>query len=370
MLTSEVSIQPVRVNSAYLDGGASVYSIRLLPADARSLGLREGQVLNATVAARPEGNMLLLGGNAKKNILLPRNSGLEGGVRLSVTISATGGAVLTMLPRLEKKISSDTKVDRIHSLLGRAAGVGKDWLRTLTGVAQDGSFSRQPSVSMGAPLVGLNPQGQIAQIGRDLYLTMLQSGLFHEYHAKGSEGVQANVKELILKLLRVQQMGQGDRLLLTAALDDIESNQLEALGASLNRGVSLNWPVPLINDWPVSIHIEADESGPDSEASGSDEDEREWRVDLKFRVDETSNLDARIRLRGEGIGLHLWCPSLSLYQEAMSHRNWLKEVAESVGLQISELHIFPSEKVSPQRSAATDSYTGINTEQLGISIDI
>ena len=70
----------------------------------------------------------------------------------------------------------------------------------------------------------------------------------------------------------------------------------------------------------------------------------------KFRVDETSNLDARIRLKGEGIGLHLWCPSLSLYQEAMSHRNWLKEVAESVGLQISELHIFPSEKVSPQRS--------------------
>ena len=370
MLTSEVSIQPVRVNSAYLDGGASVYSIRLLPADARSLGLREGQVLNATVAARPEGNMLLLGGNAKKNILLPRNSGLEGGVRLSVTISTTGSAVLTMLPRLEKKTSSDTKVDRIHSLLGRAAGVGNDWLRALTGVAQDGSFSRQPSVSMGAPLVGLNPQGQIAQIGRDLYLTMLQSGLFHEYHAKGSEGVQANVKELILKLLRVQQMGQGDRLLLTAALDDIESNQLEALGASINRGVSLNWPVPLINDWPVSIHIEADESGPDSETSGSDEDEREWRVDLKFRVDETSNLDARIRLKGEGIGLHLWCPSLSLYQEAMSHRNWLKEVAESVGLQISELHIFPSEKVLPQRSAATDSYTGINTEQLGISIDI
>ena len=132
MLTSEVSVQPIRINSSYLDGGASVYSIRLLPADARSLGLREGQTLNATVAARPEGNLIVFNDKTKQPILLPKNSGIEpGNVRLSISVAVAGGAALSALVKDQKR-AVQPSIDRIHSLLGRASGVGASWQSLLS----------------------------------------------------------------------------------------------------------------------------------------------------------------------------------------------------------------------------------------------
>lgn len=369
MLTSEVSVQPIRINSSYLDGGASVYSIRLLPADARSLGLREGQTLNATVAARPEGNLIVFNDKTKQPILLPKNSGIEpGNVRLSISVAVAGGAALSALVKDQKR-SVQPSIDRIHSLLGRASGVGASWQSLLSRMTGEGDPIKSLSDGDGSRLTTLNLGGRISQISRDLYLSLLQSGLYNEYQLGSGEKQQVNLKELIIRLLKLQQVGQGERAGLTSVLDDIETNQLEALGASLNRSVSLNWPIPLINDWPVAVHLESgsDESETDTE---EESEGREWRVDLKFRVDELSNMEARILMRSEDLRLHLWCPNLVLYQEAQSHRDWLIEMAREIGIQITELRIFPTEKIPADKSSIFERDTSYKPDHLGISIDV
>ena len=59
MLTSESVNLQTRPNLVYVEGGTS--ALRLAPEQARGLGLREGQVINALVANRPDGSVLLLG---------------------------------------------------------------------------------------------------------------------------------------------------------------------------------------------------------------------------------------------------------------------------------------------------------------------
>ena len=120
VITSDSINQPIRVNAAYSESGTSVYSLRLEPADARSLGLREGQVVNAMLALRADGNVLLLGRD--KRIQLPQSVRLPvGAVSVSVTQLASGDfflAIRQMLPSASAYVSSSS-VDRIHSLLGR-----------------------------------------------------------------------------------------------------------------------------------------------------------------------------------------------------------------------------------------------------------
>ena len=369
MLTSEVSVQPIRINSPYLDGSASVYSVRLLPADARSLGLREGQMLNATVAARPEGNLIVFNDKTKQPLLLPKNSGIEpGSIRLSISIAAAGGAALSALVKDQKREVAQPSIDRIHSLLGRASGVGTGWQSLLSRMTGDRDSMGQLS-TVASGLTALNLRRPIPQIGRDLYLSLLQSGLFNEYQSADGERQQVNLKDLIIRLLKLQQIGQGERVGLTSALDDIESNQLDALGASLNRSVSLNWPIPLVNDWPATIHLESESNEPDAD-SEEENDCREWKVELKFRVDESSNMDARIFMKSENLRLHLWCPNLTLYQEAQEHKDWLTEMASELGLELTELRIFPSEKSGQEKTSIFDRDMTYKPDHLGISVDV
>ncbi len=369
MLTSEISNQPVRVNSTYVDGSASVYSVRLLPADARSLGLREGQILNAVFAMRPDGNVFLVNGDARRQIKAPGNFRADPGiVRFSASISASGAAVLTLMPSLDKAQNSNSSIDRIHSLLGRIPGSISGWSEFISNVDTEGKYKADLGISIGTSLISLRLQGAMSQIVRDLYLSLLQSGIFHEAQKRDGDRRSPNVKDLIIRLLNLKQGQHLDRVLLRSVIDEIESNQLEALGAMLNRGVSLTWPVPIFNGLPIHLHIEAEDRESGS-SRGEGEEDREWKVDLRFDLGSSSNLDARLNLKKDQLSVHVWCPSLTIYQEASVHKNWLIKEAEKLGLNISELRIYPSSKPSAISNSSIRGYSIDYRADPGISID-
>ncbi|SVE17732.1 uncharacterized protein METZ01_LOCUS470586, partial [marine metagenome] len=66
MIITDVVAQPVKSIAQSVEPAQSVYSLRLNPPDARSLGLREGQLVNALIENRADGNVLLL----NKNLLI------------------------------------------------------------------------------------------------------------------------------------------------------------------------------------------------------------------------------------------------------------------------------------------------------------
>ena len=120
MITSDTINQPIRVNAAYSESGTSVYSLRLEPADARSLGLREGQVVNGMLALRADRNILLFGRD--KRIQLPQPVKLPAGaVSITVTQGPSGEFFLALRqrPASNRTQAASSSVDRIHSLLGR-----------------------------------------------------------------------------------------------------------------------------------------------------------------------------------------------------------------------------------------------------------
>ena len=95
MISADAINQPIRVNAVYSEGGTSVYSLRLEPPDARSLGLREGQVVNGLIASRPDGNVLITKSN--RQITLPPNFAATPGPA-SLSASAMTRSILIIAP--------------------------------------------------------------------------------------------------------------------------------------------------------------------------------------------------------------------------------------------------------------------------------
>ena len=119
LISADSVNQPIRVNATYSQGGSSVYTLRLEPPEARSLGLREGQSVNGVIANRADGNVFLTG--SKAAIMLPSNfAAAEGKASFIVTALVGGSMLLSLQPDKARKVGTRLSIDRIHSLLGRA----------------------------------------------------------------------------------------------------------------------------------------------------------------------------------------------------------------------------------------------------------
>ena len=95
MIITDVVAQPIKSIADSIEPAKSVYSLRLNPPDARSLGLREGQVVNAVIENRPDGNVLLLG----KNVLVkvPNYFPNTGRVDVQVRLDSLASGFLSLV---------------------------------------------------------------------------------------------------------------------------------------------------------------------------------------------------------------------------------------------------------------------------------
>jgi len=340
VITSDSINQPIRVNAAYSESGTSVYSLRLEPADARSLGLREGQVVNAMLALRADGNVLLLGRD--KRIQLPQSVRLPvGAVSVSVTQRASGDfflAVRQMLPSASAYVSSSS-VDRIHSLLGRPLTF--EYLKRA--LSPLGALSAERLNRLGASVINQNqlqPGSLSAQAVRQ---TLLNSGLLNEAVPHRHEGRRPiNLKAILIEVLRANISRGADVSQLSQGLDEIESFQLDMLGNQLIRNTSFSWLIPVVGEWPIIAHIERDK-GDGGQNSDNESDNSSWKVDLRITLAQESHLDLSLRITdSQKLHLMFWIADIQLYQIAVNHRHWLAEQLKLAGLTMSELRIFPS----------------------------
>ena len=339
VITSDTVNQPIRVNAAYSESGTSVYSLRLEPADARSLGLREGQVVNGMLALRADRNILLLGRD--KRIQLPQPVKLPvGAVSISVTQGPSGDFFIALRQRITstRAQTSSSSVDRIHSLLGRPL----TFEHLKLALSPSGTLPAERLDRLGASVINQNQLQPGSLAAQAIRQTLLNSGLLNEAVTHRHEGRSINLKAILIEILRANISRGADVSQLSQGLDEIESFQLEMLGSQLIRNTSLSWLIPVVGDWPIVAHMER-EKGDEGQNSDNDSDDSSWRVDLRITMTQESHLDLSLRITdSQKLHLMFWIADIQLYQIAVNHRHWLTEQLKLAGLTMSELRIFPS----------------------------
>jgi len=366
LISADSVNQPIRVNATYSQGGSSVYTLRLEPPEARSLGLREGQLVNGVIANRADGNVFLTG--SKTAIMLPSNfAATEGKASFVATALVGGSMLLSLQPDRVRKVASRFSIDRIHSLLGRAI--------QNTSISGLFSFSKITNMLAREPRLGnifssfqmssFEPDSQTAEA---LKSTLYRSGLFHESEVFKQNKPTLNLKTFLLLLKRSYNNFGADLSQLNSALDELESFQLEALGNQLNRNTVLNWLIPVLNDWPILAQVE---SKTGDEEGSEDDQQREWKIDLRVSLSDTEHLDVSLTVsEGDEVRLNCWTDDLDFYHAALNHLEWLKTQFGELGISLYEVNLFPVSK-RLETSAEQIGYSNdLMKRSNGISIDV
>ena len=350
MLTSESVNMQARPNLVYVEGGTS--ALRLAPEQARGLGLREGQVINALVANRPDGSVLLLGA---KSLALPPGFA-AGQTAVSLLVSLVGGQMVLSLT--DRQASAQIKP--------RAQGAPQQRFNRLLG--QIGSFhlTRQLNPDSLSRLIEQFADSKEGQSLRELLLSgrslspdqvkrsMENSGLFLENQLKSGQMIEgAGLKSVLLAIQRLMKARQMDASGIWGAIDELEARQLDSLSSVLGgRSFNLSWVLPFIDQMPVFLSLgkkaddEADEKGEQKAGERSI-----WYVDLEIPVKDEVRCGANLEFDKENqVKVTAWLPHQELFSLAVKHKEKLTDLLQQSGLSVLGTQFYPTHRAQREPS--------------------
>ena len=350
MLTSESVNMQARPNLVYVEGGTS--ALRLAPEQARGLGLREGQVINALVANRPDGSVLLLGA---KSLALPPGFA-AGQTAVSLLVSLVGGQMVLSLT--DRQASAPIKP--------RAQGAPQQRFNRLLG--QIGSFhlSRQLNPDSLSRLIEQFADSKEGQSLRELLLSgrsllpdqvkrsMENSGLFLENQLKSGQMIEGvGLKSVLLAIQRLMKARQMDASGIWGAIDELEARQLDSLSSVLGgRSFNLSWVLPFIDQMPVFLSLgkkaddEADEKGEQKDGERSI-----WYVDLEIPVKDEVRCGANLEFDKENqVKVTAWIPHQELFSLAVKHKEKLTDLLQQSGLSVLGTQFYPTQRAQREPS--------------------
>ena len=353
MLTSEsVNIQP-RPNLVYVEGGVS--ALRLAPDQAKTLGLREGQVVNGVVANRPDGSVLLLGA---KSLALPPGFA-SGQASVSLLVSVVGGQIVLSLTdrqqtQAKQRIPAGAE-QRFNRLLGQ---VGSFHLLKLL---EPGNLSRLLSLmaaseegrSLNQLLLSSNSLSG-AQIKR----TVEGSGFFLESQLKsGAELQGVSLKSILLALQKLMRVRQLDASGISGAIEELEARQLESLSSQLGRGLNLSWVLPFMDQMPVFLSL--GRKFQDDSAKEDADDGAVWYVDLDIPIKEGTRCGVNIELNdSSGVRITAWIPHENLFRGAVQHKDHLSKLLGDAGLSAELIQFYPTPR-APKEHSVLSGFKGL-----------
>ena len=347
MLTSESVNLQTRPNLVYVEGGTS--ALRLAPEQARGLGLREGQVINALVANRPDGSVLLLGA---KSLALPPGFA-AGQTAVSLLVSLVGGQIVLSLT--ERQASTQTKP--------RAQGAPEQRFNRLLG--QTGSFhlSRQLNPDNLSRLIEQFADSKEGQSLRQLILSghsllpeqvkraMENSGLFLENQLKSRQSIEGtSLKSILLAIQRLMRSRQMDASGIGGAIDELEARQLDSLSSLLgSRTLNLSWVLPFTDQMPVFLSLgkKAEDEKEEQKAG----ERSNWYVDLEIPVKNEVRCGANLEFNKENqVKVTAWIPHKELFSLAVEHKLKLTDLLKQTGLVVLGIHFYPTQRAQKEPS--------------------
>ena len=354
MLTAEPMNMSMRPNIVYVEGAAA--GMRINPEQARVLGLREGQVINAVVAQRADGNLLLIG---NQQLAMPARMSLAQGPAAFMVSVVNGNMVLSLVEpnsanRLNQRADADARFGR---LLGHAGGM---------------HLGRLFSPGVMPQLLGSPASGDLSQVLRGLLMnsreinsasirrSLENFGLFTESEIRQTGMAPANqgIKSALIGLRALFQSRQMDTTSISGAIDELEARQIESLAQQVAGKTSLSWVIPFADQWPVYIRLSQDETPGNAESNV----QKTWSVDLEAGLDEQTAMSANIRVdASKQIEVRIWLPSTELFAVAQASREELVKRLREQGVTLVTLNIFPTTRIP-----ITDD---VPEQRVGLNID-
>ena len=347
MLTSESVNLQTRPNLVYVEGGTS--ALRLAPEQARGLGLREGQVINALVANRPDGSVLLLGA---KSLALPPGFA-AGQTAVSLLVSLVGGQIVLSLT--ERQASTQTK--------SRVQGAPQQRFNRLLG--QTGSFhlSRQLNPDNLSRLIEQFADSKEGQSLRQLILSghsllpeqvkraMENSGLFLENQLKSGQSIEGtSLKSILLAIQRLMRSRQMDASGIGGAIDELEARQLDSLSSLLgSRTLNLSWVLPFTDQMPVFLSLgkKAEDEKEEQKAG----ERSNWYVDLEIPVKDEVRCGANLEFnKANQVKVTAWIPHKELFSLAVEHKLKLTDLLKQAGLAVLGIQFYPTQRAQKEPS--------------------
>ena len=356
MLSPEGLNMMARPNTVYVEGAAA--GVRVEPEQARLLGLRAGETINAVVTQRQDGNVLLVG---KQQLPLPERMNLPPGqVSLLVRVisgqpvlALTDPALAAQVAAAHQRTDSDGRFARLLNHIGsfhlsRVFSPGH--LPALA--AQAGG----PEIQRGLASLLLDSRNLNSRTLRQMVQNM---GLFGEHHASLNPGQTApGLKSMMLALRALMQARQMETTSLSGAIDEIEARQIDSLAQQVAGRSHYSWVIPFSDQHPVFIELEHHNG---TEAEGTEAQES-WTVDLEVGLTETVSMAANVRVSHEGIlVLRLWLPEPTFYRLAEAGKAELEAMLSGQSLSLGGLTIYPV-----ARDAGSVNY---GQQRMGVSID-
>ena len=356
MLSPEGVNMMARPNTVYVEGAAA--GVRVEPEQARLLGLRAGETINAVVTQRQDGNVLLVG---KQQLPLPDRMNLPPGqVSLLVRVisgqpvlALTDPALAAQVAAAHQRTDSDGRFSR---LLNHIGSFHLSRLFSPVRLPELAAQAGGPEMQRGLSSLLLDSGKLDSTVLRQMVQNM---GLFGEHQASLNPGQAApGLKSMMLALRALMQARQMETTSLSGAIDEIEARQIDSLAQQAAGRSHYSWVIPFADQHPVFIELEHHDG---SEADGT-EGQESWTVDLDVGLTETVSMAANVRISHEGVlVLRLWLPEPTFYRLAEAGKTELEAMLSGQGLSLGGLTIYPV-----ARDAGSVNY---GQQRMGVSID-
>ena len=331
-----------RPNLAYVEGITD--TLRVAPAIARTLQLREGQILNATIESRPEGHLLLL--NSRKLEMPNRNWPVGREIKLKV-LNLAGNFYLRIFSNEGNQavkrgpvVSSGPELSRFQRLLNT------DTFFHLSRFF-DSMIAKRGATDLASPLaknlIGAIPSA--ANLSSEIVKqNLVATGLFLESDVlkKPAYADRLSYKsQLILLLNKIAALG-GDTALLSGAIDEIESFQLNVLASNKFEPIVLNWFIPLADLSPVHVKVYKRDSSPDSAVEAKQEG-LAWEIEMDLTYD-SRRFSLEVTLINGSVSVRAWVPDTTICSILKEGESQLDIMLRNSGLKLESLKTYPTEK--------------------------
>lgn len=319
---AEAYISPGRIHPIYLEGKLPV----LQTTTAADLGLREGQVVQASVKLEHDQPMLLLQGRT-----LPAPGLQASQVGESIWLRAQGGVLVP--------ITEQPLVSRIANLLYRP-----DVNSVLPQILQPGTLDallskiQRPDLQaqwrgMQLSMAQLTPaalrQAMMGAMGAEVWL------------ARGMQAPVQDTKQLLRKLIAELSLNGSDESSdtdsgliekLTKAVDDIEASQVQSVQAQAQQEVLFSMTLPFADSNPVELTVRR---GPRQEG-----EQPVLTVNVHSKTPDLGPVWLKTQLmNAQHIELTMWAEQSFVVEQARARTHLLGDELRASGLTLRAFHV-------------------------------
>jgi len=330
----QINLSP-RLTPIFLEGSAS---IPLSEPAAKDLGLKDGQIIQAAIAAR--GALLKLIVN-NKELEWPGSSRYKPGDKLDFRFETSiFGRSLVLIGRPTTSPGNPSLPPpsaRLLSLMHRPAQAS-----VLAGMLKLGGFDALRAQISGSEQLGANLLLSMAKLSPQMVKRGLaNSGLFGEQRmAVGAVTQGLDIKQLLRSLLRSMPLQSPLRTDLEGAIDEVESRQLESLQAQQSKELSYSFVLPFMDANAVEIELYREALNLSGEGG-------DWVINLHTESPGLGELWLKTTLKSAAnIEMVMWAPRIDVAERAREATSELEYELQRFGLNLEKLDVLNAPRPS------------------------